>query len=240
MGNNELGFDFGRQMFLDQRNKTLVCFCNHLKPAKDKNYNELHGKYSLIQLLMEDYSKGKGKNAVYVYYNLEPKDIRVIHHWVSAIYPTHTKNPHNFKLYKCYEDNYWQLDIVHNPKMKNPFGIVICNGKADAKTKKPLTKAGEVKQWYDYELFFAMWQEIYDKLKYWEFLHCSQLSRRMEPVTNAAVKRYYDERDNPSKKNNGKSKGNGFTELPPLAPPIPIEQDIPFDEMPNYGTAYKR
>lgn len=242
--NNQLGFDFGRQMFLDQRNKTLVCFSNRLKIAKTEDYNEIHGKYSIIQLLMEDYSKGKGSNAVFVYYNLEPRDVRTICHWVSSIYPTHTTKEHNFKLYKSLNGNYWQIDLVHNPKMKNPFGIIISNGNAD-RNLKPVNKTGEVKQWYSYEMFYSMWQEIYDKLKYWEFLHYSQLCRRMEPVTQAALDKYYDERKNSQNKGNKQNGNNGnyanYAEMPPLAPPpVPNEQDIPFEEMPNYGTAYRR
>lgn len=264
--NSQLGFDFGRQMYLDQRNKTLVCFCNRLKVADDSRYNEIHGKYSLIQLLMEDYSVGKGSKAIYVYYNLAPKDVRTLYHWVSAIYPFNINNPCNFKLFKCLDDKYWQLEIVHNPKMKNPFGIVVTNGKAD-KDKKPISQTGVVKQWYSYELFYSMWSEIYDKLKMWEMIHYSSLCRKMEPVTAAAVEKFYDEKDS----NNNTVKNNQYqgnhkqqngqknnkrppavkpvvsapavkNELPPLAPPLPMvpEDEIPLDVMPNYKSAYKR
>ena len=262
--NSELGFDFGRQMYLDQRNKTLVCFCNRLKAAPEGRYNEVHGKYSLIQLLMEDYSVSKGAKATFVYYNLEPRDVRTLYHWVSAIYPFNTDKVCNFKLYKCLNDKYWQLDVVHNPKMNNPFGIVVTNGTAD-KNKKPLGQTGVVKQWYSYELFYSMWNEIYDKLKMWEMIHYSSLCKKMEPITAAAVDKFFSEKENNATEKSDKSKGNyhqqnknrnnnqppakaarpiapARNELPPLAPPLPMvqEDEIPLEEMHRYKSAYRR
>lgn len=262
--NSQLGFDFGRQMYLDQRNKTLVCFCNRLKVAHESRYNEVHGKYSLIQLLMEDYSKSKGAKAIFVYYNLEPRDVRILYHWVSAIYPFNTDKTCNFKLFKCLDDKYWQLDVVHNPKMNNPFGIVVTNGKVN-KDKKPLNQTGVVKQWYSYELFYSMWNEIYDKLKMWEMIHYSSLCKKMEPITAAAVDKFFSEKDNNATAKSNQYKGNHYhqngpknnnqslakplksaaparIELPPLAPPLPIvhEDDVPLEEMHRYKSAYKR
>lgn len=188
---NGFGYDNGRQILLDQRRKTSVCFCNHLKVAEKANWNERHDKYSVIALIMQDYSNGTGDKSFNVKYNISPRQLKVIHKWVSAIYPNQLKQAHlTMESVKVFEDYYSKLELIHNPKQNNCFGLKVTNGKAD-KDKK-LIKGSEryVVQWYTGDLFFSMWADLLDFLRDWEMVHYAQLCRSYEALTAKAVEEY--------------------------------------------------
>lgn len=264
--NIELGFDHGRQMYLDCRRSTLIAFLNRLKPAENKNYHELHGKYSVIQLLSEDFSKGKKADAVYCYYNLDPETVRDIYHWVSTLYPLYMGSPLKRKWFKHFAGKFQQLELQLNPGMNNPFCIICSNGLYDEKAEKPKGDVAVVKQYYSGELFYTMWSTIYDRLKLWELIHYSALCKVMEPITARAVEQELMKMEQNRKQNNvpqqyapqsnGNHNGNSqggrrgnrqnntyspqqaqYNDMPELAPPI---GDIPFEQMPDYGSAYRR
>lgn len=188
---NGFGYDNGRQILLDQRRKTSVCFCNHLKVAEKANWNERHDKYSVIALIMQDYSNGTGDKSFNAKYNISPRQLKVIHKWVSAIYPNQLKQAHlTMESVKVFEDYYSKLELIHNPKQNNCFGLKVTNGKAD-KDKK-LIKGSEryVVQWYTGDLFFSMWADLLDFLRDWEMVHYAQLCRSYESLTAKAVEEY--------------------------------------------------
>lgn len=74
------------QIAVYKNSKTLVEFQDKLKPAGIHNYAHIHAagekdadgkkRYSLIGVLMKDYSKGTGDKAVTVSANLSPEQIR--------------------------------------------------------------------------------------------------------------------------------------------------------------------
>lgn len=259
------GFDKGRQMLLDQRQKTSVCFCNHLKPAEQANYHELHGQYSLITLIMQDYSKGKGQNSFFVRFNLSPRQLRVIHHWAETIYPSQMGKSHRtMELVKVFNDDYSKLELIHASKNNNPFAIKVTNGKADQ--DKKLIKGSEksVMQWYTGDLFYSLWSDLYDRLKEWELIHYSQLCRKYESLTEKALAEDYAARQQkfsnqpnaprPTAQRNAKQQrqnqynGNNNSyppyndfAAPPPPPPMPnSEFESSFEETANYGSAYRR
>lgn len=191
------GFDQGRQMLLDQRQKTSVCFCNHLKVAEQANYHELHDKYSVISVIMQDYSAGKGQKSFFVRFNISPRQLRVIQHWAATIYPSQMGKDHRtMELVKVFNDDYSKLELIHASKNNNPFAIKITNGKADRDKKLIKGSDKSVMQWYTGDLFYSLWADLYDRLKEWELIHYSQLCRKYEPLTEKALAEEYAARQN--------------------------------------------
>ena len=265
-----LGFDKGRQMLLDQRQKTSVCFCNHLKAAEQANYHELHGKYSLISLIMQDYSNGKGQKSFFVRFNISPRQLRVIHHWAETIYPSQMGKDHRtMELVKVYNDDYAKLELIHASKNKNPFAIKVTNGKADQNKKLVKGSDKTVMQWYSGDLFYSLWSELYDRLKEWELIHYSQLCKQFEPLTEKALAEEYASRNQQqysnqpnaqrpvtqprnqqqrntaqqnqhNENNNGYAPHNDFTVPPPPPSTSNPEFEASFEETANYGSAYRR
>lgn len=261
-----LGFDKGRQMDLEMRQTSLVCFCNHLKVAEKANYNEIHGRYSVINIKIQDYSQGKGEKSSFVEFNLDPKQVKVIEHWVGAIYPKQLGKDHKpYEKVKVYNDSYSKLNIIHASKNRNPFAIKITNGKADS--QKKLVKGSEKSaiQWFGAEDFYGMWVDILDKLRDWEKYHSSMLFRMYEPLTekaladesNARNQQQYSNQPNAQRSaaqsrnqqqrntaqqnqhngnNNGYTPHNDFAVPPPPPSTSNPEFEASFEETANYGS----
>ena len=191
------GFDYGRQMKLNMRQKSSVCFCNHLKVAEKANYNEIHGKYSVINVKIQDYSQGKGEKSTWVEFNLDPVQIKTIKQWVSTIYPAQLAKDHKpFESVKVFNESYSKIELIHASKNRNPFAIKITKGTAD--NQKKLVKGSEkfAMQWFGAEEFYGMWDDIYDKLRDWERYHSSLLFRQYELLTEKAVSEDYANKQN--------------------------------------------
>lgn len=266
----ELGFQNGRQMYLDQRQKTSICFCNFLCPADIKDYNELHNRkrYSRVKMIMQDYSKGTGDKSVYAHYNLDSLEVKDIQHIASSIYPLYPQMEFGKKFFKAFGNKYCQLDIYRNPKMKNPWGIILTNGDVD-KNKKPVSTISQIKQSFTDDLFYKMWTDVKDKVTYWEMYHAMQLFKVGEPLTAQAEKEYRNSQKVAENRNNGNySKGyqsvpnrsmpqnnqrqnnvsrqnsssqsvrNNVLPPPIVMPPAIPENEIPFEQTAPYGSGY--
>lgn len=179
-----LGFDYGRQILVDRRNKTSICFLNHLETAPIANWAQIHAngefkkgrkRYSRIKVLGQDYSKGTGGLSVFCSYNLEPGDVKNLRNIVDQRYaqfkvdfykvPDTTANkPTAFK----------KMSITRNPKLNNPWCIEITNGMA--KNKVPVSDTVKtVKQFFSENLFYNMIATVDTFLSIWENIYGSIL-----------------------------------------------------------------
>ncbi len=284
---DELGFDFGRQIVCDQRQKSLLAALNHLKAANVGDYCEVHGKYSLIQILMQDYSKGKGDKSVYVKYNLSAENVKAIHHIVSSFYPLYPQSDFKERFYKEFEQDFSELSIVRSSQMNNPWSVVITNGKCKKQGNKNIPIKGStftVKQFYTDRQFFELWSTIYTFVCNWEMSTQTALYRKGYPMTERAVNTYnseqksngqanqqyrgrnqqynnvqpnYQTQPQPPRVPQGQQVQNNYSRQQQpqqrqqvqnnrqqqtnrgnnvLPPPLPIEDEVPFEQMPAYGT----
>lgn len=250
--NNQLGFDNGRQLVVDQRRKITIAYCNHFIVADDKDYNEVHGKYSCIQIKAEDFSNGKGENARWAYHNVQSNEIRCIYQLAKSIFPLNVKMPYKTEFYHPYKGKYTALSIEHAPNLNNPFVCTITQGVCDKNLKRIGEPTIKITVMYSDELFFSIWDTLYSRLRDWERYHYSLLLRNGEPKTAAALA-YCRKNSNNNKKTSQTNSSSGYKQpqkklskqqilnsVPAALPVPPIEDDIPFNEMPAYGSRYRR
>jgi hypothetical protein len=211
---NGLGFDYGRQIIVDRRNKTSICFLNHLEPASVANWSQMHAsgefkkgrkRYSRIKVLGQDYSKGTGADSVYCSYNLDPADIKNIRNIVDMRY-----NEYKTNFYKVMGDDnkpapFRRLTISRNPGMNNPWCIEITNGMA--KNKKPIPNSTKtVKQYFDENNFYKMIATVDTFVTLWEYTFVTKLidkgTRRAYPLIEQSI--------NYNNSNNNNFTGNGY------------------------------
>lgn len=245
MGDIILGFDKGRQLVVDQRKNITVAYCNHFYTAEEENYNELHGKYSCIQVKAENFANGKGENATWAYVNLNPYEIRTIYKIAKTVFPVYDKMPYKKEFYHPFKDAYSSMLLEHSPNLNNPWVVTILQGKCDKNKKRIGNPLVKITVMYTDELFFDIWDTLYSRLRDWERFHYSILLKNGEPKTKAALNKQKNENKNnnsqPAKNNNHHSKNDTINNtIPPLAPPPFDENEIPFDEMPAYGSKYIR
>ena len=256
----KLGFDNGRQLIVDQRSKITVAYCNHFYTADEADYNELHGKYSCIRIKAEDFSNGKGDNAVWVYVNLNPYEIRLIYQLAKTVFPLNRNMPYKKDFYHPFKGTYTSIFIEHSPKLNNPWVVTIAQGKCDNNKKRIGEPMAKITVMYNDELFFSIWDTLYSRLRDWERYHYSLLLKNGEPKTAAVIEEYRKNSENNSNhkqqqknKNYNRQNNSGYNvqqqkkqsdtkpvSMPSLAPPTLMEDEIPFNKMPAYGSLYKR
>lgn len=250
--NDELGFDKGRQLVVDQRKKMTIAYCNHFIVADSKDYNEVHGKYSCIQIKAEDFSCGKGESALWTYHNVQPNEIRCIYQLAKSIFPLNVMMPYKKEFYHPFKGKYTALCIEHAPKLNNPFVCTMTQGTCDKNLKRIGEPTIKITVMYSDELFFSVWDTLYSRLRDWERYHYSLLLKDGEPKTAAAIA-YYRENSSNKKETPQYASSNGckqpqkkpdkqqtYNSMPAALPVPPIEDNIPFNEMPAYGSRYMR
>lgn len=240
-----LGFDKGRQLICDRREKTLIAVLNHLKSAPVTDWCAVHAKYSRIQLLFQDYSTGKGANSKYANVNLTAPEVKEIFHVVSQIYPLTPKFPYKTRYFKEFEGKYSELIVERNPGMRIQWCLTCTNGDCD-KDKKPI-KGSETKilQRYTDSQMYQFWSTVNSFVVNWESVTQTALQRMGAPLTKKALEEAEAQRG--AGNGNGQQPNNRYAAQTPAGerqssspppPPSIIEDNVPFDEMPGYGTGY--
>ena len=240
MYDNPLGFDFGRQLYVDQRRKVTVAYCNHFVIADDANYNMIHGKFSAIKVIAEDFTKGKGKNAVWCTINLTPTEIRTIYNIVKTISPVNGAVKRDF--YHPYNKLYTDLLIERSPKLNNPWVLTFTNGSCVLKNnswQRVGNPTSKITVMYTDDLFYSLFDTLYSRLRDWEAYHYFQLLEKNEVRTNEALSTYRAKAAENKKKIQNNSANKNSNDFLPPPPDIP-EDDIPFESMPDYNSAYFR
>ncbi len=243
--NTKLGFDKGRQLICDRREKTLIAVLNHLKSSPVSDWCAVHAKYSRMQLLFQDYSAGTGDNSKYANVNLTAAEVKEIFHVVSQIYPLTPKTPFKSRCFKEFNGKYSELLVERNPNMRITWCLTCTNGDCD-QDKKPI-KGTETKilQRYTDSQMFQFWSTIYSFVVNWEAVTQTALQRIGAPLTKKALQDAEEQRNtaggsgqqpNSCRGNNDPANTNQFSSPPP--PPSAIEDHTPFNEMPGYGTGY--
>lgn len=269
--NNQLGFDKGRQLFVDQRDKTLIAVLNHLKAAPITEWCAIHAQYSRIQLLFQDYSEGKGDKSKFAKVNLTAPEVQWIYHCVHMISPLTPKMAYKERFFKEYNGKFSELTVERNPSMRYPWAMTCTIGDCD-QNKKPI-KGTETKivQRYNDAQMFQFWSRVKHFVCNWEATTQAALQKHGAPLTKKALEaekaqqnssqqpanRYGNnangqqqrnsQQNNRYDNNNRQQSNNRYTQpspapaQQPLAPPPPPginELDIPFNEMPGYGTGF--
>ena len=178
-----LGYDYGRQILVDRRTTKSCCFLNRLILADIKNYCALHGEYSCIHLRMQDYSKGKGDESIYVNFHIDPADIKNLKNIVDLRYQSYKRT-----IYKPSPDgnNFSQLDIIRNPNNNNPWLLQVTNGLCNS-NKEPVKVFGKINIGFTEDGFWNTVTTVYDFLMNWERFHQTLLLKQGEPLTQKAL-----------------------------------------------------
>lgn len=214
---NGLGFDFGRQIIIDRRRKTSICFLNHLEPASLANWSQMHAtgenkkgrkRYSRIKVLGQDYSNGTGNKSVYCSYNLDPADIKNLRNIVDMRY-----NQFKTDFYKVMNNGnsitpFKRLTITRNPEMNNPWCIEIVNGMAQ--NKKPIPDTVKtVKQYFDENTFYKMIATVDTFVTLWEYAFVTKLIEKGTRKAFPLIEESINNNANNSYPNNN-YEGNGY------------------------------
>lgn len=268
--NNQLGFDKGRQLFVDQRRNTLIAVLNHLKSAPITEWCSIHAQYSRIQLLFQDYSAGKGEKSKFAKVNLTAPEVQWIYHCVHMISPLTPKLAYKERFFKEYSGKFSELTVERIPTMDNPWAMTCTVGDCD-KNKKPI-KGTETKivQRYNDAQMFQFWVKVYNFVCNWEATTQAALQKHGAPLTKKALEEEEAQRNNVAGNNRKQSvSGSGnnapvnrqqqnnrysnnasvnrqqpnnsspaYTQQPTSPPPPPgiNEIEVPFNEMPSYGS----
>ena len=201
---NGFGYDYGRQIYCDRRQKTSMTFLNRLLLAPISNWCELHAtgqkgqdnrkKYSLIKLQAQDYSNGTGQKSLYVSYNFSPADIRNLKAVVNFRY-----NEYQRRFYKVISQTgtspFTECKITRNPQMNNPWMIEITNGTAENGKPIPST-AVTVKQFFSEELFFDMITTVERFITLWEDTFASKLLQKGHTESKKVIVEYSTSQQN--------------------------------------------
>jgi len=266
---HQLGFDKGRQLFVDQRDKTLIAVLNHLKSAPITEWCSIHAQYSRIQLLFQDYSTGKGDKSKFAKVNLTAPEVQWIYHCVHMISPLTPKLAYKERFFKEFSGKFSELTVERIPTMRIPWAMTCTVGDCD-KDKKPIkgTETKIVQRYTDAQMF-QFWVKVYNFVCNWEATTQAALQKHGAPLTKKALEAEEAQRNNgqqnssrnntPANKqqlsnrynnnataNNRQSYNHNGNNAPvptqqPSAPPPPPdinELDVPFEEMPGYGTGY--
>lgn len=206
---NGLGFDYGRQIIVDRRRKSSICFLNHLEPACVANWSQMHAtgenkkgrkRYSRIKVLGQDYSQGTGEKSVYCSYNLEPADIKNLRNIVDMRY-----NQYKTDFIKIMENGtntapFRRLTITRNPEMNNPWCITIVNGIAN--NKKPIPDSVKtVKQFFDENNFYKIIATVDTFVTLWEYTYVTKLIEKGTQKAYSLIEQSI--RNNENNLNNG-------------------------------------
>lgn len=172
---NGFGADFGREIVVDQRKKTLIAFRNHLELAPTSNWSQIHAngeirngkkRYSKIRLVAQDYSKGTKNNSFYCYYNFEPTDIKNLHN-IICLRPANYKRRFFKVISQKGESPFQEVVITCDPSLNNPWIIQVTNGTAN--NAKPIKGSEKtIRQMFTYDQFFDLITKVYTFVDLWE------------------------------------------------------------------------
>lgn len=200
---NGFGADFGREIVVDQRRKTLIAFRNHLELAPLSKWSQIHAngetrngrkRYSKIRLVAQDYSKGTGKNSFYCSYNFEPSDIKNLYNIINL-------RPQNYKrrFFKVVNQKgnspYYEVIITCDPKLNNPWIIQVTNG--DALNAKPINgSAKTITQMFTYDQFFDLVSKVFTFVDLWEKTFAPILIQMGHERSKPLIEEYNDKAEN--------------------------------------------
>ena len=268
---NQLGFDKGRQLFVDQRDKSLIAVLNHLKSAPITEWCSIHAQYSRIQLLFQDYSAGKGDKSKFAKVNLTAPEVQWIYHCVHMISPLTPKLAYKERFFKEFSGKFSELTVERIPTMRIPWAMTCTVGDCDI-NKKPIkgTETKIVQRYTDAQMF-QFWVKVYNFVCNWEATTQAALQKHGAPLTKKALEEEAQRnsvagnnrqqpatgsgnnapvnRQQQSNRYNNNASVNrqqpnssvpAYTQHPASPPPPPgiDETEVPFNEMPSYGSGY--
>ena len=179
------GFDYGRQIICDRRQKNSMTFCNHLERSSLANWCQMHANgdtdkngykhYSRIHLVAQDYSNGTGQNSIYCFYNFEPIEIKNLKNIIDQRWSEYSRK--FFKVTNKQSTEFQQVIITRNPNLNNPWIIEVSNGVANVeyfangalKKAVPIKDSTRtIKQMFTEDNFWNMITTVADFISLWE------------------------------------------------------------------------
>ena len=174
------GYDYGRQIICDRRQKNSITFVNHLERSSMAKWCQMHANgemdkrgfkhYSRIRLVAQDYSNGTGENSFYCFYNFEPVEIKNLKNIVDQRWAEYSRK--FFKISNKKKSEFQQAIIT-----RNPWIIEVSNGIANVeyfangalKKAVPINgKTRTIKQMFKEDDFWNLITTVSHFISLWE------------------------------------------------------------------------